>query len=480
MPLQDSDGFIRRILSRVSGLVRRHGKQVAGPVAYAEDAAKPVTFDTAMQVSAFWACAKLITETVASLPLVMYRLQGAQRVAVDDHWLYRLLAYRPNRYQDRIQFFETLLLQLCTSGNGYCLVERNGVGQVTSLLPLMSAQVELELLADGSVVYLHYRDDGVAVLAAESVWHLRLFGNGLVGLSPLDYARNSIGLAQAGESRVTSVFRNGAKPTGVLMVDAKLNKEQRAEIRNSFAELAEGNSDSLIVLDKFMKYQQVSMSPSDIELLESRRFQMEDIARFMGVPSILINDAQQSTAWGTGIRSIIEGWFKTGLRPYLERIEVSARVSLLPTAERERYEIEFDFDSLLRMDQKSRMEANQVAINSGQLTPNEARALEGRAPSAGGDQLLVQGAMVPVVQAGTFPAQKASPELALAPALPPINVLVNPPQVTVHTAPVEVRLEPQINVDANKRGEVIREVVETDRFGIPTKVIEREIRRGES
>lgn len=408
MALQDPDGFIRRVLSRVSGMVRRTGKQVPGPLAYPLESARPVTFDTAMMVSSFWASARLIAETVACLPLVMYEVKGDTRTVVTDHPLWNLLQFTPNRYQNRVEFFETLTLQLCTSGNGYALINRDGAGRIMSLLPVMSAQMEPELLSDGSVVYLHHRDDGVAVLSSDSVWHIRLFGNGLIGLSPLEYARNSLGLAQAGEDRVTNTFRNGAKPSGLLMVDAALNKQQRAEIRNSFRDLAEGNSDSLVVLDKFMKYQQVSMSPQDIELLSSRRFQMEDVARFMGVPSILINDQSQSTGWGTGIRSIIEGWYKLGLRPYLERIETAARTSLISPTERSRYELEFDFDSLLRVDQKSRMEANQSAINSGQLTPNEARAMEGRGPIAGGDSLYLQGAMVPILQAGRSPANVQS------------------------------------------------------------------------
>lgn len=350
-----------------------------------------------MQVSAFWASARLISETIACLPLVLHRVEPDGKKTVDrEHWVWKLLAYQPNRYQTRIEFFESLVLNLCTTGNAYSRKVFSG-DEIVSLIPMQSAQVETKLLSDGSVVHLYTRPDGqIEALAESSVWHVKLFGNGVVGMSPLAFARNSVGIAQAAEARVTSTFVNGAKPTGVLMVDQALSKAQRDQLRASFSDLAESNSDSLIVLDKFMKYQAVSMTPEDIELLQSRRFQLEDIARFMGVPSVLINDTSASTVWGSGIQQLIEGSYKLNFRPYMERIELSALVHLLPREERGRYEFHFDFDSLVQLTLSDRMAANQTAINSGQLTPNEARAAEGRPAMPGGDQLLIQGAMVPV------------------------------------------------------------------------------------
>lgn len=383
-----------------TGLRRLTGLQVSLPGFRNSLPAQSVNFETAMQVSAFWACARLISETVASLPVVFYKINGKQRTPDDSHPLWRVLALKPNRYQTRVDFFLTLVLNLVTWGNAYAQITRNGQGQIVSLLPLMSAQMQVRLLSDGSVSYQYTNSEGVVVFAESSIWHIKLFGNGIVGLSPLGYATNSIAIAQASEDRVSSVFRNGAKPSGVLMVDAALSKEQRREIRDSFADLAEGNDDSLIVLDKFMKYEQVSMSPEDIELLASRRFQVEDIARFMGVPSVLINDTQSTTAWGSGIQQIIEGWYKLGLRPYLENIELSARMNLLPVADQRGWEIELDFDALLRADMLARYEAYNKGINAGFMKPGEARAQEGWSPAAGDDQLLVNSTMVPISQAG--------------------------------------------------------------------------------
>ena len=383
-----------------SGLRRLTGRQTAWPGSSSTAPARHVNFDTAMQTSAFWACARLISETVASLPVIFYRINGKQRIPDDGHPLYRVLALKPNRYQTRVDFFSTLVLNLVTWGNAYCQITRNGQGQIISLLPLMSAQMETRLLDDGSLVHLYTTSSGVTAFAESSIWHVKLFGNGVIGLSPLGYAAGSIGIAQAAEDRVTSVYRNGAKPSGVLMVDSALTKEQRSKIRESFIELAEGDNDSLIVLDKHMKYEQVSMSPQDIELLSSRRFQVEDIARFMGVPSVLINDTQGSTAWGSGIQQIIEGFYKLGLRPYLENIELSARLNLLPIGEQRGWEVELDLDALLRTDMVARFGAYNTGIQGGFVTPNEARQMEGWAELPGGNELLVNSTLVPISMAG--------------------------------------------------------------------------------
>lgn len=382
------------------GLRRLAGLQIPDPMSSNATTGKSVTFDSAMQVSAFWACVRLISETVASLPVKFYTVNGKIRAEDNSHPLWTVLALRPNRYQTRVDFFLTLLLNLVTRGNAYAQITRNGVGDIVSLLPLMSAQVETKLLSDGAVVHVYTGSEGVRVFAAESVWHIKLFGNGIVGLSPLGYGANAVGIAIASEDRISAVFRNGAKPTGVLMVDGALNKAQRKEIRESFSDLAEGDNDSLIVLDKFMKYEQVSMSPQDIELLQSRRYQVEDIARFMGVPSVLINDTQSTTAWGSGIQQIIEGWYKLGLRPYLENIEMSARIQLMKPAEWRKWEIELDFDALLRADMLARFDAYQKSINGSVHTPNECRGMEGLPPKPGGDRLLANGTMVPIDQVG--------------------------------------------------------------------------------
>jgi HK97 family phage portal protein len=379
------------------GDTRHTGTQTPLPAKTGKQAA-PVTFDSAMQVSAFWASVRLLTETVAAMPLRSYMIDDESGVKQPqpDYELFKILNYRPNRYQTRIEFFESVMLNLVTWGNSYCTIQRDANGNIIQLLPLMASQMEVKLLGDGSTTY-HYTtaDNTTRVYASETVWHIKLFGNGIVGMSPLGYARNALGIATALEQRVSTLAANGGRTTGVLMVDDKLTPEQRAQIRKNYAGLEEGTEDQLFILETNMKYVQTSLSPSDVQMIENRRFEVEDIARFMGVPSVLINDTSASTAWGSGIEQINMGFYKLNLRPYLERIEASMKRWLIPEKDWDKIEIEFDFDSLLRADQATRLEGYSKAINSGQMTPDEARAKEGRGKTNGGDVTYLNSTLVP-------------------------------------------------------------------------------------
>ena len=356
---------------------------------------RSVTDETAMQLSVVFACVRLIAETVAGLPFNFYKVgPDGKKTEFKDHPLYRVMNWKPNRYQTRVEFWETVVYQLCFRGNAYCKIDRNSSGQIFSLLPLMTAQVVTVLLKDGSVAYEYTTDAGVAVFAEESIWHLKLFGNGVNGLSPLDNARNSIGVAISAEDRVAKQANNGFKPTGVLAIDKVLKAEQRKAIRENFKDLADGGDDVLRILEAGMTYTPISMNPRDVQLLETRKFQTEDIARFFGVPSVLINDTSGSTVWGSGISEIIRGWYKLGLRPYLERIECSTSVKLLDIKERSTVLPEFDFDMLLRGSEKERYEGYKVAISSGVMSPNEARKYEGLSPDENGGKLFIDRQLV--------------------------------------------------------------------------------------
>ena len=386
------------------------GAQSGAPASYAISPAVTVTTDSAMQVSAVWGAVRLISETIGSLPFELYeRLPNGDR-EVTTHPLRNVLCRRPNKYQTPVEFWETMALNLALSGNAYAVIERNA-GRIIGLQPLSSTQVQTTLLADGSVIHTLTSGGNVNVYAASSVWHVKLFGNGIVGMSPLDYARNSVSVSVAAENRVVKIYSNGAKPAGVLTIDRVLSAEQRTAVKANFAEMEEGTQDRLFVLEAGMKYQQISMSPQDIELLDSRRFQIEDIGRFFGVPSILLNQTFGQSSLGSNVYEIISGFYKLNLRPYLEKIEASI-IRWLMDADPDKYEAEFDFDSLLRGDTLTRYQANREAIHSAQLTPNEARALEGRPAVAGGDQLMIQSATVPITQmtaGGANGAQNTKP-----------------------------------------------------------------------
>lgn len=394
-----------------AGITREDGEQISSPSAYSKQPAAPVTFDTAMQQSAFWACVRLISETVAAMPLQCFKLNGESKTISYDYKLWRVLNYQPNRYQTRIEFFESMVLNLATTGNAYAKIQRDDAGNVVSLIPIMTAQTTKFLFEDGSIGYKYETENGhTQILAEDSVWHIFLFGNGLIGLSPLSYARQSIGIATAIDNRVSTLASNGGKTTGILTIDKALTDVQRKEVKAKFAGLEAGGNDGLFVLEAGFEYHQTALSPADQQMLENRRFQVEDIARFMMVPSVLINDTSGTTAWGSGIEQIMDGFYKLNLRPYLERIEASIKRYLMPMGDWDDTEIEFNFDSLLRASQETRFKTLKEGVNSGIMTPNEARKSEGLPSKPGGDDIYLNGTMqvAGTAKAETVPREATS------------------------------------------------------------------------
>jgi HK97 family phage portal protein len=406
-----------------------------------------VNEDSALKLSAVWACVRLIAETIGGLPINAYKvLPDGTRILDNEHQLAQLFKNKPNRYQNRVEFFETMTMQLCLHGNAYAHIQRGTGGKVVSLLPLMAEQMEVNLLTDGSLVYRYNAGADLAVYAPESIWHLKLMSNGIVGLSPLSYARNSVGIGIASEDRVKALASNGFKPTGVLTIDKLLKPEQREQIRNQFADLASGSSDPLRVLEAGMAYQQISMNPKDVQLLETRKFQIEDIARFFGVPSVLINDTSASTTWGSGIEQIVQGFYKLGLRPYLERYEASIHNSLLSASDRRNYEFEFDFGALLRGDELTRFQSYKEAINAGFKTINECRQTEGLYPIEGGDRAYLQAQMTPITELGA--TQSTQTEQILG-AMSDMNRNFKTEIAAIqHKEPNQVNLNPNIKVES--------------------------------
>ena len=429
---------------------RQPGIQQANAGSYNVPANVVVNEDTSLKLSAVWASVRLIAEAIGGLPLNCYKLEAdGTRVLDNEQDLAVLLRNKPNRYQNRVEFFETMAMQLAMHGNAYALIGRGTGKRIVSLLPLMAEQMEVALLTDGTVTYRYNNGNDVTVIAQSNVWHIKLMSNGIVGLSPLAYARNSIGIGLAGDDRISQLARNGFKPTGVLTIDKVLKPEQREAIRKNFSDLMVGSDDPLKVLEAGMTYQQVSMNPKDVQLLETRRFQIEDIARFFGVPSVLINDTSASTTWGSGIEQIVQGWYKLGLRPYLERFETSIANSLLSIEDRQKYEFEFDFGALLRGDEKTRYETYKEAVLNGLKTINECRQQEGLEPVDGGDIPFMQIQMAPITRLAepTEPVDN-TPQVLGAMADMERNVIKQITDIK-DKEPIQIDLNPNIKVESS-------------------------------
>ncbi|QXR26651.1 phage portal protein [Acinetobacter junii] len=349
--------------------------------------AKPVSFDSAMTLSAVFACVKILVESVATLPLQMFQLKSdGTRIQVKDHDVIRLLYNKPNRYQTRVEFFEQLMLNL-VAGNAY--IKKDYIGKkLVSLQVINTGSVDASIRDDGTPLYKCKIGNKTVEYTDKEIWHIKLFGTGFVGMSPIAYGAQSIGIGLAGSDKTSRLMSNGAKPTGALKTEKYLKKEQRDALRGELDILINGDDGDLAVLEGNMQFEQISLTPADLELIEIRKMSVEEACRFFGVNPILIFSTDSSTTWGSGIEQLVDGFHKFGLRPYLERIEESARIHLLQRHEWDEYEFEFKTKDLLRASYLERIKSNKDRILSGQATMNEVRVEEGDVPIANADFLL--------------------------------------------------------------------------------------------
>lgn len=350
--------------------------------------AKPVSFDSAMTLSAVFACVKILVESVATLPLQMFQLKSdGTRVQVKDHDVIRLLYNKPNRYQTRVEFFEQLMLNL-VAGNSY--IKKDYIGKkLVSLQVINTGSVDASIRDDGTPLYKCKIGNKTVEYTDKEIWHIKLFGTGFVGMSPIAYGAQSIGIGLAGSDKTSRLMSNGAKPTGALKTEKYLKKEQRDALRGELDILINGDDGDLAVLEGNMQFEQISLTPADLELIEIRKMSVEEACRFFGVNPILIFSTDSSTTWGSGIEQLVDGFHKFGLRPYLERIEESARIHLLQRHEWDEYEFEFKTKDLLRASYLERIKSNKDRILSGQASPYQVQMEEGETPDPNSDFILV-------------------------------------------------------------------------------------------
>lgn len=374
------------------------GTQYTQPSSIAFDDVPTVGPDAALQVSSVWACVKLLAETISSLPLHVYAANSdGERTIAKDNSLYQVLHDRPNKRQTAQEFWEYMLFHRFLRGNAYAHIRRNGMGQISALWPLSADHIEVRLLDDGDVVYIYTRDDKTVIFPASEVLHIRGMGSDIVGLSPLDYMRGSVSLSIRAQGHTQKTYAKNARRPGLLMSQTVLTKDQRDALKNNFGEIASGGEKELYILEAGFKFEPLGMTPADLQLLETRRFSIEDIARWFGVPSVLINDTQKSTTWGSGVSQIIEGFYKFTIRPEVERIEQAIQQRVMtPNQRAGGLTAEFSLDALLRANLKDRMEIYAKGVQNGIYTRNECRKLENMKPIDGGDELTAQTNLRPV------------------------------------------------------------------------------------
>jgi HK97 family phage portal protein len=396
---------IRRWFGNVGSTGQQDGVQFREPLSIVYKSNPTYGTDGALQVSAVWSAVELLTDNIASLPLFVYERRGdaqGNKTLARSTELWALLHESPNRRHTPMEFWQFMTLNFLLRGNAYARLIRNDLDEVIEMWPLSADQVEVEVLADKSVIYKYNYEGKVAIYAEDSILHWRDKGNGIVGMSRLDYMRNSVGVAIEAQNHTQSTFSNSGKRPGVFMIDKLLTTEQRDKIRQNYRGLIEGGQDDLLVLEAGAKFEPLSMSPADLQLLDTRRFSVEDIARWFGISSVLINDTAKTTTWGTGIGQLIEGFYKFRLRPILELLEQALERRVLTARQRELYSVEFSLDAILRGSLAERLDAGAKAVQNGLMTRNEWRQLENLPPAAGADLLTAQTNLAPLDLLGKF------------------------------------------------------------------------------
>jgi HK97 family phage portal protein len=389
-------GFMRML--GYGATEQRSGPQSTDPIRRVHRAPSPVAdVDAAMQISAVWACVELITETIASLPVFVYRDLGeGRRELARDEPIFTLLHKTPNPRHTAMEFWQFLAFNFILRGNAYARIGRGVNGDVVALWPLSSDQVRVELLTDGSVIY-HYTYDGKAVVySSDSILHWRDKGNGIVGLSRLEYMRASLGVAIAAQDQNGRLYANDSKRPGIFMIDKLLTDKQREQIRSNFRGLVEAGEDDLLILEAGAKWEPLQLTPQETQLLETRRFAIEDIARWFGITSVLINDTAKTTTWGTGVQQLVEGFVKFKLRPLVRMLEQAVEARVFTNEQKRRLTVEFSLDALLRSNLKERADIYAKLVQNGLKTRNECRQLENDPPMEGGDILTAQTNLAPL------------------------------------------------------------------------------------
>lgn len=301
-------------------------------------------------------------------------------------------------------FWSTMIMHWAMRGNAYAQIIRDSSGDLVSLWPLSPDQTEVFVDENGQVAYKYQKDGQTYILGVNNVLHIKDIGNGLIGLSKLSFMSASVKEATDTQKFATENAENFGKPSGILTVDHILKKDkngvnERDRIRQSLYDFRTGGSSKIVVLEADMKFNPVTLTPEESQLIENRRFSVEEICRWFGVPPVLIG-ASGATTWGSGISEITSGFVKFTIGPMLVSIEQALRSRVFTIDERMTMQAEFSLDALMRGDITSRYQAYATAVQNGFKTRNEVRQLENDEPVEGGDMLTAQTNLAPLDKLG--------------------------------------------------------------------------------
>lgn len=363
---------------------------------------KHVTVDKALQLSTVWACVRLLSESVSTLPLKLYRrLPDGSREPAKDHPLFRLLCRTPNAEMTPQRFMLMVVASICLRGNAF--VEKKMVGaRVVALVPLLPQCMRVKREDSGRLKYT-YTENGVErVIPEKNLMHIRGFGlDGVCGMLPVTMGRDIFGSAMSAEEAAAKVFAQGMQASGILSGDTVLTPKQREDLRTSLAAfMGSQNAGKIMVAEAGLKYQGITMNPEAAQMLESRSFNVEEMCRWFRVPPFMVGHMDKQSSWASSVEAQNLHFLTNSLRPLLVNIEQEITRCLIGEADAEEFFAEFAVEGLLRADSAGRAAWYNTALQNGWMSRNEVRRLENLPPIAGGDVFTVQSALVPLEQLG--------------------------------------------------------------------------------
>jgi HK97 family phage portal protein len=394
------------------------GGQARPPINAAKSAAGTiVTPNTALTLSTAWGCVWLMANAVSSLPFILNKRSGVNLnygAPAFDVPLYTVLNSQPNQDMSAVTFWKFIVASEQLWGNGYALKTLNSQNQLIALDPIRPEyMVPYRQLIPNSepkryeIRYRYYSPIESIDFSADQIFHWKdRTMDGLVGLSRIEYARHSMGIARAAEDSTSETFKNGLRSGGFVQSVKYLNTKNRDELKASLKQFVTGGPDSggIMVLEGGLTFSPITMNPQDVQLLMSRQFSVEDICRWFQVPPVLVGHAAAGvTAWGAGIEQLLLGWSALSLRSYVRGIEQEVLRALVPAKDRPSQYLTIDLDDLLAADSAARSALYSTFAQNGVMTRNEIRGREDLAPMPGGDVLTVQSNLIPIDKLGDAP-----------------------------------------------------------------------------
>ncbi|KYP85623.1 phage portal protein [Erwinia aphidicola] len=351
---------------------------------------KTVTVDKAIKLSAVWACVRLLSESVSTLPMKVYkREKDGSRGLATDHPAYQVLCKQPNGEMTPSRFMLMLVASICLRGNAF--IEKLMIGQkLVGLNPLLPQNMVVKRLDNGQLQYTYTDKNGKRVIPVKNMMHIRGFGlDGVCGMMPMMTGRDVIGSAMSVEESAAKIFENGIQNSGFISAKSDINPEQRARLKKNLSTfVGSKNAGKVMVLEGDMTYQGVTMNPEDAQMLESRSFSIEEICRWFRVPPFMVGHMTKQSSWASSVEGMNLLFLTNTLRPLLVNVEQEIARCLLGNDED--YFAEFSVEGLLRADSAGRAAYYTTALQNGWMSRNDVRRLENLPPIPGGEIYTVQ------------------------------------------------------------------------------------------